>query len=140
MDSHREKYIAATKELVETLSRSFEDANKWLSQVGEASQVTAMMVAQGNGLRKMMTPIWNGYWKWMNDVGATTRREVEEFQKSFGANKDVLKCTEELKAVEDKFGELGTKVNAVLQKEEDKVANGMAQLYSQSDMIVQGLE
>ena len=132
MDSQREKYIAATKELVETLSRSFENTNKRLSQMGEASQLTAM-IAQGKGLGNMTYPIWDGYWKWMNDVGATTRKEVEELQKSFGDDKDVLKCTEELRAVEDKFGEMGTKVNAVLQKEEDKVANGMAQAYSQSD-------
>ena len=121
MDSQREKYITATKELVETLSRVVENMNKRLSQVGVASQLTAMMT-QGKSLHSMTDPIWNGYWKWMNAVGATTRQEMEELQKSFGdSDKDVLKCTQELQAVEDKFGELAAQLNAMLQKEEDKV-------------------
>ena len=58
----------------------------------------------------------------MNAVGATTRQEMEELQKSFGdSDKDVSKCMQELQAVEDKFGELAAQLNAMLQKEEGKV-------------------
>ena len=62
------------------------------------------------------------YWKWLHTVGVSTRNELEEVKKSFGDDKDVMKCTQELYAAETQFGEMLAKLNAAVQKEEDKVS------------------
>ena len=119
-DSKREKYIAATEELAQALGRMVENAKKMFGQMPPpgSSQFFAMT---SEGIKGMAEPLWTAYWKWMNDVGATTRQEVEELQKSFGDDKDVLKCTEELHAAEAGFRGLITQLDTVVQKEEDKV-------------------
>ena len=123
MDSKREKYIAATKELAETLAKTVENAKKRFSQMPTvgSSPHSAVMVAKG--MRGAAESIWTAYWKWMSSIGAATRQEVDELQKSFGDDKDVLKCTEELHAAEAGFRGVAAQINTALQKEEDKVLN-----------------
>ena len=75
----------------------------------------------GKGTKRMAEPIWSAYWEWLNALGVETRQEMEEIQKSFGDDKDVLKCTEELHAAEAGFHEMAGRLNAALQKQEDKV-------------------
>ena len=118
MDSQKEKFITATKELVGTVTKVVENVKKRFSQMGAGPQFT-MMAAKG--LRNMVNPIWTGYWKYLDAVRVNTKQEVEELQKSFGDDKDVLKCVEELHAAEAQFGGLAAQLNAVIQKEEDKV-------------------
>lgn len=119
MDSQRDKYIAATKELAETLARVVENAKKRFSQMPPGSSQFAMMVSKG--MKGMADPMWSAYWKWLNALGVTTRQEMEEIQKSFGDDKDVLQCTEELHTAETGFRGVIAQLNTALQKEEDKV-------------------
>ena len=121
--SQREKYIDATKELAESLAKVVESVKERFGpEMQLGSSQAYMMVSEG--MKGMTLPIWTAYWKWMNDIGATTRQEVEELQKSFGDDKDVLKCTEELHAIEAGFREIIIQLHHDLQKEEDKVVIG----------------
>lgn len=119
MDSQREKYIAATKELAESLAKVVENAKKRFSQMPMGSSMFSMMMSKG--MKRMAEPIWTAYWKWLNALGVATRQEMEELQKSFGDDEDVSKCTEELHAAETGFHEIAAKLNTALQKQEDKV-------------------
>ena len=120
-DSQREKYIAATTELAETLSRLLENAKKRFSQMPPGSSQFGTMVSKG--IKGMSDPLWSAYWKWLNALGVTTQQEMEEIQKSFGDDKDVVKCTEELHAAEAGFHGYAAQLDTALQKEEDKVTN-----------------
>ena len=121
MDSQREKYIAATRGLVDILKRETEYARQRFSQLGglQVSQMMSNIVAEG---AHIFRPTVTGYLKWLETVGVSTRKEMEELKKSFGDDKDVLKCWEELLAAETQFVELGAKFNKVVQEEEDKVS------------------
>ena len=118
MATQREKFVVATKELVDSVTKVLENVNKRFGQIGASQFVTAIA---GKGIHNVVDPLWTGYWKWLSAVGVTTREEMEELQKSFGDDKEVLKCTEELHTVEIQFAEFMAKLNAVVQKEEDKV-------------------
>ena len=120
-DSQREKYVAATTELAETLSRVVENAKKRFSQMPPGSSQFAMMVSKW--MKDMADPIWSAYWKWLNVLGIKTRQEMEEIQKTFGDDKDVVKCTEELHAAEAEFRGVAAQLNTALQKGEDKVTS-----------------
>ena len=120
MDSQREKYITATKGLVDALKRETEDARQRFSQLGglQLSKIMTTTIAEGVHL---FLPTVAAYLKWLETVGVSTRKEMEELKKSFGDDEDVLKCAEELLAAETQFVELGAKFNEVVQEEEDKV-------------------
>ena len=120
-DSQREKYVTATTELAETLSRLVENAKKRFSQMSPGSSQFAMMVSKW--MKDMADPIWSAYWKWLNALGITTRQEMEEIQNSFGDDKDVIKCTEELHAAEAGFRGVAAQLNTALQKGENKVTS-----------------
>ena len=118
-DSQREKFVVATKELVSTLNGVVEDATKKFSQM-EGLQIPKIMSTKG--YERMIRPTMTAYWKWLQAVGVSTRNELEEVKKSFGDDKDVLECMQELHATETQFSELRAKLDAVVQKEEDKVS------------------
>ena len=120
-DCQRDKYIAATKELAETLGRLVEGAKERLSQLVVPGSSQFSMVEISKGIIGMAEPLWTAYWEWLNALGATTRKKMEEIQKSFGDDKDVLKCTEELHAAEAGFREIAAQLDSVVQIEEDKV-------------------
>ena len=120
LDPQREKFIVATKELVDTLNGVVEESTKKFSQMGE-HQIPKMMSTMAAN-EKIFRPTMAAYLKWLNTVGVSTRNELEEVKKGYGDDKDVLKCVQELNAVETQFGELATKLDAVMQKEEDKVS------------------
>ena len=69
----------------------------------------------------MALPMWNGYFKWLSDLGVTTKKEAEELLNGFGDDKEVSECLEDLHKAEAGFRALAAKLNANLQKEEDKV-------------------
>ena len=119
MDSQREKYIAATKELADSIGKVAENSKKKISHMPLGSSMVSMMMSKGS--KRMAEPIWSAYFKWLNTVGVETRQEMEELQKSFGDDKDILKCTEELHAAEAGIREIGAQLNTALQKQEDKV-------------------
>ena len=119
MDDQREIYITATKKLAGTLGKLVENAKKKFSLMPMGSSMFTSMM--GKGIKGMAEPIWSAYWEWLNALGVETRQEMEEVQKSFGDDKDVLKCTEELHAAEAGFYEIAGRLNTALQKQEDKV-------------------
>ena len=47
---------------------------------------------------------------------------MEQLWSSFGDDEEVLKCVEELRAIESKYNELTAQADADVQKEEDKVS------------------
>ena len=53
---------------------------------------------------------------------------MEEIQKSFGDDEDVLRCTEELHAAERGFREIAAQLESIVQIEEDKVISTVIQL------------
>ena len=125
MDSQRDKFIAATKELVETLTRVVEVGRKEFRRIG-GHQFSFIVppshsAEDAKGIRQIIEPTWNGYWKWLKTVGVSTRSEMEELWNSFGDDKDVLGCVEQLHAVEVQYNELTAEADADVQKEEDKV-------------------
>jgi hypothetical protein len=120
-DSQRDKYIAATKELVETLGGLVESVKERFSQLLVPGSSQFSMIGITKGMMSIADPLWTAYWKWLNALGAKTRQEMEEIQKSFGDDKDILKCTEELHATEAGFREIAAQLDGIVQKEEDKV-------------------
>ena len=120
-DSQRDKYIAATKELAETLGRLVEGAKERFSQLLVPGSSQFSMVEISKGIMDMGEPLWSAYCKWLTALRVETRKEMEEIQKSFGDDKDVLKCTEELHAAEAGFREIAAQIDSIVQIEEDKV-------------------
>jgi hypothetical protein len=120
--SQREKYITATKKLAGTLGKLVENAKKKFSLMPmESSMSTTMMEKGMKRMPGIGEPVWTAYWEWLNALGVETRQEMEEIQKNFGDDKDVLKCMEELHEAEAGFYEMAGQLNAALQKQEDKV-------------------
>ena len=56
--------------------------------------------AYAKGICQIIEPTWTGYWKWFEKVGVSSRNEMEQLWSSFGDDKEVLKCVEELHAAE----------------------------------------
>ena len=119
--SQRDKYIAATKELAETLGRLVEGAKERFSQLMVPGSSQFSMIGISKGIIGMAEPLWTAYWNWLNALGVTTRKKMEEIQKSFGDDKDVLKCMEELHSAEAGFREIAAQLDSIVQIEEDKV-------------------
>ena len=133
MDLQREKFIAATKELVETLTRVVEAGRKEFSRIGgyHFSFIVppSHSTQEAKGIRQIMEPTWKGYWKWFKTVGVSSRSEMEQLWNSFGTDdKDVLGCVEQLHAAEAQYNELTAEADADVQKEEDKVRLGITLL------------
>ena len=123
MDARREKFITATKELVDTLNRVVEAGRKEFERVGGMQfSLIAPSAADAKGIRQIILPTWTGYWKWLNTVGVSTRNEMEQLWKSFGDDKDILKCVEQLHSAEKRYNELTAEADADVQNNEDKVA------------------
>ena len=122
MELERDKFIAATKELVETLTKVVEAGRKEFNQIGGFQFSLIVPNSPGaKGIRQIMGPTCNGYYKWLKTVGVGTRKEMEELWSSFGEDKDVLDCIENLHAAEAKYNELTAQADADVQREEDKV-------------------
>ena len=126
MESQREKFITATKLLVDTLTRVVEAGRKEFTQIG-GLQFSSIVphtsnATEAKGIRQIMEPTWTGYWKWFETVGVSTRNEMEQLWNSFGNDKDVLKSVEQLHAAESKYNELTAEADVDVQKEEDKVS------------------
>ena len=123
MELQREKFISATKELVDTLTRVVEAGRKEFTQIG-GLQFSYFIPdsADAKGIRQIIKPTWTGYWKWLEEVGVSTRNEMEYLWSSFGNDEEVQKCVEELLAAESKYNELTAQADVDVQKEEDKVS------------------
>jgi hypothetical protein len=123
MELQREKFISATKKLVDTLTRVVEAGRKEFTQIGGV-QFSFIIPdsADAKGIRQIIQPTWTGYWKWLEQVGVRTRSEMEQLWSSFGDDEEVLKCVEELREVESKYNELTAQADVNVQKEEDKVS------------------
>ena len=123
MEFQRETFISSTKKLVDTLTRVVEAGRKEFTQIG-GLQFSYIIPdnADAKGIRQIMEPTWTGYWKWLEEVGVSTRNEMEQLWSSFGDDKEVLKCVEELHAAESKYNELTAQADVEVQKEEDKVS------------------
>ena len=122
MELQREKFIRATKKLVDTLTRVVEAGRKEFTRIGGVQfSLIIPDSADAKGIRQIIEPTWTGYWKWLEEVGVSTRSEMEQLWSSFGDDKEVLKCVEELIAAESKYNELTAQANVDVQKEEDKV-------------------
>ena len=119
MDSQRETFVTATRELVDTLTGVVENAEKKFSQFGAMGLMLPQMMS--TRVRHMFEPTTTAYWKWLEAVGVSTRKEAEALQQSFVDDEGALKCMQDLTAVESRFRELSSKMNAGVQKEEDKV-------------------
>ena len=123
MELQREKFISATKKLVDTLTRVVEAGRKEFTQIG-GLQFSYIIPdsADAKGIRQIIEPTWTGYWKWLEEVGVSTRNEMEHLWSSFGNDEEVQKCVEELLAAESKYNELTAQADVDVQKEEDKVS------------------
>ena len=124
MELQRERFITATKQLVDTLTRVVEAGRKEFTQIGGlqfSSIIPHTPSATEARIRQIIEPTWTGYWKWFETVGVSTRSEMEQLWNSFGDDKDVLKCVEHLHAAESKYNELTAEADIDVQKEEDKV-------------------
>ena len=123
MELQKEKFISATKKLVATLTRVVEAGRKEFTQIGGV-QFSFIIPEQADakGIRQIMEPTWTGYWKWLEESGVSTRKEIEQLWSSFGDDEEVLKCVNELHAAESKYNELTAQADADVQKEEDKVS------------------
>lgn len=123
MELQREKFISATKKLVDTLTRVTEVGRKEFSQIGGFQFSFIIPDTPGTkGIRQIIEPTWTGYWKWFEEVGVSTRNEMEQLWSGFRDDKEVLKCVEQLHAAESKYNELTAQVDVDVQKEEDKVS------------------
>ena len=121
-DSRKEKYVTETRKVVAAMTKMVETAEKRFSILEGASKLLpARMMASKAGSKNMAEPLWNSYYEWMTSVGVSSKKEMEELQKSFGDNQDALKCTKELHAVEAQFTEMMSRMNAMVQKGEDRV-------------------
>ena len=123
MELQREKFISATKKLVDTLTRVVEAGRKEFTRIG-GLQFSFIIPdsADAKGIRQIIEPTWTGYWKWFEEVGVSTRNEMEQLWSSFGDDKEVLKYVEELHVAESKYNELTSQVDVDVQMEEDKVS------------------
>ena len=119
----REKFISATKKLVDTLTRVVEAGRKEFTQIGGLQFSLIIPNTPGTkGIRQIIEPTWTGYWKWLEEVGVSTRNEMEQLWSSFGDDQEVLRCVEQLHAAESKYNELTAQADTDVQKEEDKVS------------------
>ena len=123
MELQRERFISATKKLVDTLTRVVEAGRKEFTRIGglQFSFITPDS-ADAKGIRQIIEPTWTGYWKWFEEVEVSTRNEMEQLWSSFSDDKEVLECVEELHAAESKYNELTAQVDVDVQKKEDKVS------------------
>lgn len=123
MDVQREKFITATTELVETLTKVVESGRKEFSQIGGVQfSMIVPCAPEAKGIRQIILPSASGYWKWLEAVGVSTKKEMEKLWSSFGDDKEVLKCVKELHAIELQYDELTAEADVDVQKEEDKVS------------------
>ena len=126
MDSQRETFIVATKQLVDILNRTIDNAKKMFSQATASEGFQPFNLASREQAPKAVPnigePTWTAYWEWMKAIGVSSKQEVEELTAKFPKDdKELSKCMDELNAAEARFSELAAMLNAIIQKKEDKV-------------------
>lgn len=78
-------------------------------------------LAVESGIRRMMKPVWEAYQDWFVSLGVNTRSEAEQLWKSFGEDRDVQRCVQELLKAEEGYDAVLKKVEADVQQQEDTV-------------------
>ena len=127
MESRRDTFVAATNQLVDDLRRTIDKAKEALSgpengQSNSNSEPTPMSFEQLGALVPVVgQPAWTACWEWMKAIGVSNKQEAEELAASFDKDdKEVSKCMEELKAVEEQFDELPKALEVIIESLEKK--------------------
>ena len=114
MASQRETLIVATKQLVNILNRTIDNA------FGQATSSEGFQPF--HLIPNIGEPTWTAYWEWMKAIGVSSKQAVEELTAKFPKDdKELSMCMDELNAAEARFSEFAAMLNAIIQKKEDKV-------------------
>ena len=124
MDSRGDKFVAATNQLVDDLRRTIDKAKETFSgrENGQSLSESEMSFEKlATVVPVIGEPAWTACWEWMKAIGVSSKQEAEELAASFDKDdKEVSKCMEELKTVEEQFDELPTALDMIIESLEKK--------------------